>query len=78
MVLGVNKRTKITTLPINLTLNSEQLELVDTFRYLGILIDSNLTLIEHTHRMTAADSSWITALSHVRKYVGGKGSSNDI
>lgn len=51
MVLGVNHHTKIKTLPLELTLNSVQLEMVDRFIYLGILIDSNLSLVEHTRRM---------------------------
>lgn len=73
MILGTNHRTKLSSLSIEITLNSSNLEMVDKFKYLGILIDPNLTYTTiHTRRMTAAASSRINTLSHIRKYVREK------
>lgn len=53
MVLGTNKRTKINSVALTLTLSGRTLSMVQKYTSLGVLLDPGLTLEEHAwNKMT--------------------------
>lgn len=64
MILGTNKRTKLQELPRNLRMNYNTLELVLTYKYLGLTMNNQLTFKEHTERTINFVSYRINSLNH--------------
>lgn len=50
-------------------INDETLELVNVYTYLGIRLDSRLTMKNHLDHLYRAATSMVFSLSHIRKYI---------
>lgn len=72
MVLGANKNTRLLNLPTTLTMNSQSLDLVPTYKYLGLTLNSQLTFREHTTHIINFASYRINSLLFLKKYVNHK------
>lgn len=69
MILGTNRHTKLDNLPIPLSLNSQPLDIVPTYKYLGLTLNSQLTFREHTTQIINFASYRINSLIFFKKYV---------
>lgn len=69
MILGTNKRSKNVTLPVNITINDNTLELTETYKYLGVSLNSQLTFKEHINSCIGLTASKINVLVFLKKYV---------
>lgn len=67
--MGTNINTRLTELPVPLTMNSQPLDLVSTYKYLGLTLNSQLTFREHTTQIINFASQRINSLLFFKKYV---------
>lgn len=70
MILGTNNN-KI-TIPCDIKIDSVRLELVNNYKYLGLLFNSQLTFQEQTHKTLGMVASKINALHYLKRYVNWK------
>ena len=54
---------------ISLTYNDDKIEIVDKFRYLGIVFDSNLSWNEHVQHVSSIVSKRISVIRRVKYYL---------
>lgn len=69
MILGTNSHTKNITLPCNIGIDQHDLDITNTYKYLGVLLDSNLLFKEHNQNTIGLTVGKINTLSFLKKYV---------
>lgn len=69
MLLGTNSRNKNFKLPIPLTIDGVTLEVVPKYKYLGLMINGQLTMTDHCSKTVAMVASKINTLSFLRRYL---------
>lgn len=68
--MGTNRITSNTTLPIKLTINNTELDLVTTNEYLGLTLNPQITLIDNINKTIGLVSSKLnTLMINMKKYV---------
>jgi len=58
-----------TVCPPRLTFNGSDLELVTSFSYLGITLDTNMTLQNHIHKLRASIAKTIGSMNMIKRYI---------
>lgn len=69
MILGTIQHTKLEQLPTALSNNSEPLDLVSSYKYLGLTMNNQLTFKEHTQHIINFAAVRINSFIHFRKFV---------
>lgn len=67
--MGANKATKNVHLPTNLQINNTELELVSSYKYLGLILNPDLTLTNNTSKTIGLLSAKLNTLTNIKKYV---------
>lgn len=69
MVLGTNRATRNLRLPQSLKIDDTPLEIVPKYKYLGLQLNSTLTLTDNVTQTIGTVSSKLNTLTHIKKYV---------
>lgn len=69
MILGTNYHTANIKLPQQLYINHSDLEIVSTYKYLGMTLNSSISPNENFNKILGKVSTKINTLSYPRKYL---------
>ena len=69
MVFGTRYRVKKAHKSVKITINNRKLQMVPSFRYLGILLDSTLSYRQHISSVIRTVLHKVTLLSKVKRYL---------
>lgn len=69
MILGINRNNNPTALPLDICIDHTIIEIVVSYNYLGLTINSRLTLKDHTMKIIGIAASKVNFLHYLKQYV---------
>lgn len=72
MMLGMNRHNKNFQLPFPIKIDETNLEVVPTYKYLGITLNGQLTMTEYSSKIIATVATKINTFSYLKKYLNSE------